>query len=223
MSQILPDAIGRYLADLAGPLDPALDEVARAGRTQGLPIVHDETGRLLALLTTMIGARRILEIGTAIGYSTLWMARALPDDGLLISIERHADRAAAARANLARAGLAGRASVMVGDAARLLHKVSGPFDLVFQDGDKQQYEPSLDRLVALLRPGGVLVTDNALWDGEVVPEYVERPHKDPDDTRAIAAYNRRLASDPRLRTMILPVGDGVAVAVVQRGIRLQPD
>jgi predicted O-methyltransferase YrrM len=213
MSQIVPDPIERYLAALNQRPDAVADAVARVGQERGLPVVPAETGRLLHLLALAVGATRILEIGTAIGHSTIWLARALPSDGLLISIERNAERAAEARANLAQAGVGARVSVMVGEASRLVHKVSGPFDLVFQDADKQQYEPLLDRLVALLRPGGLLVTDNALWSGEVVPGYVARPRRSAESVAAIAAYNQRISADERLFTMILPVGDGVALSV----------
>jgi caffeoyl-CoA O-methyltransferase len=213
MSQILPDALARYLAGLNRWPNPEADALERDGRARGLPVVHAETGRLLHLLASAIGARRILEIGAAIGHSTTWLAQALPPDGLLISIERAPDRAAAARANLERAGLSGRATIMIGEAERLIWKVAGPFDLIFQDGDKEQYEPMLDRLVALLRPGGLLVADNALWDGEVVPGFVTEPKRSPGSIAAIAGYNRRITSDDRLRSMILPIGDGVAVSL----------
>ena len=93
---------------------------------------------------------------------------------------------------------------------------NAPFDLIFNDGDKQQYEPLLDRLVTLLRPGGVLVTDNVLWDGEVVPGLVTPPQRDPADTAAIAAYNHRLAADDRLATSFVPLRDGLAVSVRRR-------
>ncbi len=212
MSEILPEPLERYLAGLSRRDDPILDEVRRQGREMKLPIVAAETGALLELLVTASGARRILEIGTAIGYSTIWMGRALPPDGLLLTIERDGERAALARQNFARAGLAGRVSVMVGDAERLLHKVAGPFDVIFQDADKQQYPPMLDRLIALLRPGGLLVTDNALWSGEVVPGLIDKPWRPPETTAAIAAYNQRLATDPRLVAMVVPIGDGVSVA-----------
>jgi predicted O-methyltransferase YrrM len=109
--------------------------------------------------------------------------------------------------------VADRAHVMVGDAARLVWKVSGPFDLIFNDGDKAQYVSLLDRLVELLRPGGLLVTDNVLWNGEVVPGFVERPERDPGDTQAIAAFNERVTSDARLATAIVPIRDGVSISV----------
>ena len=146
----------------------------------------------------------------------MWLARSLPADGQLISIEIDPGRAAIARGHLEEAGLTDRVSVMVGDAARMVHKVAGPLDLIFNDGDKLQYGPLLDRLLALLRPGGVLITDNVLWDGEVVPGLVTPPRRSPDETAAIAAYNRRLAADPRLVTSFLPVRDGVAMSVRTR-------
>ena len=213
MGQIVPDAIERYLASLNRQADPVLDAVAREGAAQDLPLVDAEVGALLRVLATAVGARRILEIGTAIGYSGIWLAGALPPDGILFTMEKDPARAAAARANFARAGMADRVSVMVGDAALLLAKVAGPFDLIFQDGDKPQYGRMLDRLVELLRPGGLLVTDNVLWDGEVVPGYVKTPARDPSDTRAIAAYNEHLATDPRMRTTVMPLRDGVSIAV----------
>ena len=104
-------------------------------------------------------------------------------------------------------------SDQLGDATRYLHKVSGPFDLIFQDSNKQLYEAMLDRLVELLRPGGVLVSDNILWSGEVVEGYVTPPQRNAKDTEALRAYNKRLAADPRLLTTFVPVGDGLAVCL----------
>jgi predicted O-methyltransferase YrrM len=109
--------------------------------------------------------------------------------------------------------VADRVNVLAGDAQRMLAKVSGPFDLIFQDGDKAQYVPMLDRLVDLLRPRGLLITDNVLWDGEVVPGFVAKPKRDADDTRAIAEYNERLNAHPGLMTATIPLRDGLAVSV----------
>jgi predicted O-methyltransferase YrrM len=122
-------------------------------------------------------------------------------------------RAREARENFQRALISDRVSVVVGDAQLKLAKVSGPFDLIFQDGDKKLYTPMLDRLVALLRPGGLLVTDNVLWDGEVVPGFQKSPHQNPDDTKAIIEYNQRVASHPQLLTSIVPLRDGVSISV----------
>jgi predicted O-methyltransferase YrrM len=216
MGQIVPDAVERYLADLNRAGDPVLDAVARDGAARGLPLVDAEVGALLRVLATAIGAHRMLEIGTAIGYSTIWLARALPRTGMLFTMEMNADRSREARENIARAGLADRVMVMVGDAQLLLAKVAGPFDLIFQDGDKQLYAPMLDRLVDLLRPGGLLVTDNVLWDGEVVPGYTASPKRDAGETRAIASYNQRLNAHPLLLTATVPLRDGVAISAKKR-------
>jgi len=213
MGQIVPDAVERYLASLNHGTDPVLADIARTGAEHDLPLIDAEVGVLLHVLVSAIGARRVLEIGTAIGYSAIWMARALPSDGLLMTMELDRERARVARDNFVRAGVAGRVEVMIGDASRLVAKVAGPFDLVFQDGSKQHYGPMLERLIDLLRPGGLLVTDNVLWDGEVVPGFLSVARRDPDDTRAIADYNERLATNPRLTTTILPLRDGVAISV----------
>jgi predicted O-methyltransferase YrrM len=213
MGKVVHDTIERYLATLNRSSDDVLDEIARSGEARDLPLVDPEVGALLGVLARAAGARRILEIGTAIGYSGLWLARALPSDGVLFTIECDADRAAEARRNFERGGVADRTNVMIGDASRLVAKVAGPFDVIFQDGDKLLYEPLLDRLVALLRPGGLLVTDNVLWDGEVVPGYISKPERDPNLTRAISSYNARLSAHPQLITAIVPLRDGVSISV----------
>lgn len=213
MSAITPAPVLDYLSTFRSWPHPELEAIAAAGAQAGLPIVDPQTGALLHMLTRAIGASRVLEVGTAIGFSSLWIATALTASGMLITLERDAGRAASAREHLAKAGAGEKVSVMVGDASRYLHKIAGPFDLVFQDSDKRQYEPMLDRLIELLRPGGVLVTDNALWSGEVIPGYVDTPIHDAVDTAAIAAYNHRLAADPRIFTTFLAVGDGVAISI----------
>jgi predicted O-methyltransferase YrrM len=213
MGLIVPDAIERYLAGLNRAGDPVLDEIARGNVSRGLPLVDAEVGALLRVLATSVKATRMLEIGTAIGYSGIWLAGALPDGGMLVTMEYDEARAREARENFARAGLSAKVSVVGGDAQLKIAKVSGPFDLIFQDGDKKLYTPLLDRLVALLRPGGLLVTDNVLWDGEVAPGFTDAPTRDPEQTRAIVEYNERVASHPALLTAIVPLRDGVSISV----------
>ncbi|HCE03088.1 MAG TPA: O-methyltransferase [Acidobacteria bacterium] len=204
-----------YLAAL-NPGNERLARVAAEGEALGLPIVNPAVGRFLEALVVATGTRRVLEIGTANGYSALWLARSLPADGQILTLEINPERAAVARHHFEESGLADRVDVIVGDAARMVHKVAGPFDLIFNNGEKRQYGPLLNRLVSLLRPGGVLVTDNVLWNGEVVPGLVAPPRREPDDTAAIAEYNQRLAADERLVTSFLPVRDGLAVSVRRR-------
>jgi predicted O-methyltransferase YrrM len=217
MGQIVPDAIEHYLAGLNRASDPVLDDIARGNATRGLPLVDAEVGALLRVLATSISATRILEIGTAIGYSGIWLARALPAGGMLVTMEFDEERAREARDNFAKAGVSDRVSVVTGDAQLKIAKVSGPFDLIFQDGDKKLYTPLLDRLVGLLRPGGLLITDNVLWDGEVVPGFQKAPRQNPDDTLAIIEYNQRVAAHPQLVTSIVPLRDGVSISVKRSG------
>ncbi len=213
MGQVVADAIERYLSGLNHLVDSVLQDIGRAGADQNLPLVDAEVGALLRVLATAIGARRILEIGTAIGYSGIWLAGALPDDGMLMTMELDPERAKIARQNFERAGLSSRTSVIIGDAQRMIAKVSGPFDLIFQDGEKTLYSPLLDRLVELLRPGGLLITDNVLWSGEVVPGLLPHPKRDPESTRGIAEYNERLNAHAQLMTSTVPLRDGVAISV----------
>jgi predicted O-methyltransferase YrrM len=213
MGQIVPDAVEQYLAQLNRLPDLLLRELEATGKAERLPLIDAEVGALLRVLATAVGARRILEVGTAIGYSGIWLAGALPPDGMLLTMELNEDRARVARENFVRAGLADRVSIIVGDAQRKLAKIAGPLDLVFQDGDKLLYGPMLDPLVRLLRPGGLLVTDNVLWDGEVVPGFVTTASRNPEETRAIADYNERLNNHPDLMTATVPIRDGLAIAV----------
>jgi len=213
MGQIVPDLVERYLSGLNHQANAVLVEIARAGAERDLPLVDAEVGALLRVLALAVRARRILEIGTAIGYSGIWLAGALPPDGMLMTMEMDPERVRAARANFERAGLADRVSVVAGDAQRMIAKVAGPFDLIFQDGAKELYVPLLERTVELLRPGGLLVTDNVLWNGEVVPGFVPAPQRDAAETRAIAEYNERLNRHPQLVTATVPLRDGVAISV----------
>jgi predicted O-methyltransferase YrrM len=213
MGQIVPDLVERYLSTLNTVGNSVLSDIAGTGEAERLPLVDAEVGALLRVLATAIGARRILEIGTAIGYSGIWLAGALPAGGMLITMEKDPDRAKTARLNFERAGVADRVSVMVGDAGIIIAKVAGPFDLIFQDGAKPLYPVLLDRLVDRLRPGGLLISDNVLWDGEVVPGFKANPERDADDTRAIVEYNERLNRHPQLMTATVPLRDGVAISV----------
>jgi predicted O-methyltransferase YrrM len=218
MREMVDGAVGAYIESLSLAEDKLLTEVRRLAKADGVPALDRLTARFLHVLASAMRVRRVLEIGTGYGYSGIHLARAMPDDGLLFTFELNPERAAVARQHFAQAGLTDRVNVLVGDAARLLHKVAGPFDLVLQDGDKLGYQPMLDRIVALLRPGGVLITDNVLWSGDVVPDFSPgTPQHDPVTIDAIAGYNRRLAADPRLITTVIPVGDGVGLSFKRDG------
>ena len=224
MPQFVHESVADYLAGLGAPEDQLLSEVRARSKADGVPAISPDTAGMLHVLAMSVGPSRILEIGTGYGCSGIHLARALATDGMLFTIERDPVRAATAKLHFDRAGLSSRVSVMVGEATRLVHKVAGPFDLIVQDGSKDQYETVFDRLVGLLRPRGVLVSDNILWQGDVVPGFRAEPAHPAGSTAIIARYSRRLAADPRLVTAFLPVGDGVAVSVKrgEKGFDEQP-
>jgi predicted O-methyltransferase YrrM len=214
-------AVDRYVTALLVPPDPVLEAALDANAAAGLP-AHDVSpaqGRLLELLARMCGARRILEVGTLGGYSTIWLARALPPGGRLVTLELEARHAEVARANLARAGFDGVAEVRVGSALETLPALAAergePFDLVFIDADKQSAAEHLGWALALTRPGGVVVADNVVRDGALADA-------DSDDPRVhgVRALHERLAAEPRVRaTTIQTVGekgyDGFTLALVR--------
>jgi predicted O-methyltransferase YrrM len=213
MPDFVHAAVREYLSGLTPPDDYLLAEVRDRSKADGVPALSPDAAWLLHVVALSAAPRRIFEVGTGYGCSGILLARALTADGILFTVERDPRRAAVAREHFERAGLAGRVNVMVGEATRLVHKVAGPFDLIVQDGGKDHYDPLLDRLVDLLRPRGILVSDNILWQGDVVPGFRNEPVHSPDSTAIIARYSRRLADDPRLETVFLPVGDGVAISV----------
>lgn len=217
MADIVHAAVRDYLMGFAPHDDDLTAEVRRRSAADGVPAVCAGTAWLLHVLAAALAPKRIFEIGTGYGVSGLAVARAAGPDSILFTVERDPSRAAVARGFFERAGLGPRTNVMVGEALRLVHKVAGPFDLIVQDGGKEQYGALLDRLVALLRPGGVLVSDNVLWRGDVVPGFTSAPAHSPATVEAIARYNNRLAAHAGLRTVFLPVGDGVAVSVRVEG------
>jgi predicted O-methyltransferase YrrM len=212
MADLVNASVRDYLASLTTAHGALFASAHDRSRADHVPAVSPATASFLFVLASALQARRVFEIGTGYGVSGIAVMSGCADS-VLFTVERDATRAAVAREHFEQAGLTSRANVMIGSAARLVHKVAGPFDLIIQDGDKEQYGPLLDRLVALLRPGGVLVSDNILWSGDVVPGFAPVPVHSQESIAAIAAYNTRLASDPRLRTAFLPIGDGIAVSV----------
>jgi predicted O-methyltransferase YrrM len=196
--------------------DPALDAILAANAAAGLrPIdVSPLQGKFLHLIARAIGARRVLEIGTLGGYSTLWLARAVGEAGRVVTLELQPRNAAVARANLDRAGVTARVEVRVGAALDLLPAVEGPFDLVFIDADKANQDAYLAWALQLARPGAVIIGDNVVRDGEVA-----NPDTPDPNVRGVQRFIDLLAADPRLSATALQTTgskgwDGFAFAVV---------
>lgn len=210
--------IDTALTGLFAPEDDALKAAIEAGRAAAMPAIQISPlqGRLLQVLAKACGARKILEIGALAGYSSIWLARALPPDGQLISLEVSEKHAGVARASLERAGLSDRAAVRVGSATESLPSLAGdaPFDLVFIDADKSSYPVYLDWALKLTRPGSVIVADNCIRGGKPL----RATSADDADTQALGAYDRQVASDPRLLSVAFPMDDdgtdGFAISVV---------
>jgi predicted O-methyltransferase YrrM len=207
--------VDAWIADRLFPSDPALDAALAANAAAGLPAidVSPAEGRFLHILARAVGARRILEIGTLGGYSTIWLARALPPGGTVVTLESEPRHAEVARANIARAGLAERVEVQVGRALDTLPGLKGPFDLVFIDADKRSNPDYLTWALELARPGTLIVCDNVVRDGRVADA------SDNPDLDGIRRFFDMLKAEPRLTgTAIQTVGvrgwDGFAIAVV---------
>jgi predicted O-methyltransferase YrrM len=207
------DRTGEYIAGLFAPEDELLASLREEADRTGLPpiAISADEGRLLQVLLTSIAARRVLEVGTLGGYSAIWMARALPPDGSLTSIEIEPAHADFAQRYVERAGLADRVDIRVGRALDLLPSFDGErFDAMFLDADKEPLVTYFEWALRLVRPGGLVIADNALWGGRVFDQAV-----DDDKTRAVRELNRRLATDPRVVGIVVPTHDGVAIGVVR--------
>ena len=208
---ILAPAVEAYLAELTPAPDAVLAEMQEHGAREGIPIVQPATGALLEVLAAATGAMQAVEVGTAIGVSTLHLARG---GAHVTSFEIDAERHAAARDYLHRAGLDERVDLRLQDATEGLAGLDPGYDLAFIDGPKNLYGGHLEQVVALLRPGGLLLADNVLISGAAA---TQEPVANWTAERIaeMRAFNRSLVEHPELMTTHLPVGDGVAVAVRQ--------
>ncbi|RNC80635.1 MAG: O-methyltransferase [Phycisphaera sp.] len=216
MDKALVSAVDGYIESLFLESDETLERTLRTSDGAGLPEIQisPAQGKLLYLLAKLVGAKRILEIGTLGGYSTIWLGRALPDGGELVTLEYEQLHAEVARSNLEHAGLGDRAQVVVGAALETLPGLEGgePFDLVFIDADKENYPGYLKWAIKLTRPGGLILADNVVREGEVIDTESEDPF-----VQGVRMFNEMLAADPRAESVIIQlVGgkgyDGIALA-----------
>jgi caffeoyl-CoA O-methyltransferase len=205
---ITSNAVDEYLYTMLPPRDEVLAEMEAEAIKDKVPIVGPAVARLLYQLAVIAKAKTVFELGSAIGYSPLWWAHAVGEGGRVIYTDGDRKNADRARRYFERAGVAERISIKVGDALELLSEEKQHFDVIFNDVDKEDYPRVLRLALPRLRKGGLLISDNVLWSGRVA-------QKNPAEasTKAILEFNRLLYGSPDLFTTILPIRDGIAVAV----------
>jgi len=207
MPGITAGPVEDYLYSMLPPRDEVLMQMEAEAAKRKIPIVGPAVARILHQLALMIGAKTVFEMGSAIGYSTIWWARAVGEGGLVFYTDGDRKNSDEARGYFERAGVASRIKIMTGDALELLSEHKQEFDIIFNDVNKEDYPRVFRLALPRLRKGGLFVTDNVLWSGKVA-------QKNPDQiTKAILEFNRLLYGSPDLFTTILPIRDGVAVAI----------
>ena len=206
-----------YIVDLFAPEDDLLKQLPHDAEAEGIPLIHisPEQGKFLQLLMHAAQAKNVIEVGSLFGYSSIWLARALPAGGKLYCLELSPKHANATRRNIERAGLSDKVVVIEGDARKTLDQLvaHAPFDFAFVDAEKIEYIDYFEKIMAILRPGAMLVGDNASAQGNAwnaTPAAGDRKF-----VNAIRAFNQRMATDPRLSSLLVPISDGMCVGVVK--------
>jgi caffeoyl-CoA O-methyltransferase len=202
------DYIDDYLYRIAVPRDPLLEKMEEYAGSHAVPIIGPLVGRLLYNLAKASQSRKILEIGTAIGYSGIWLARAVaPLKGSLTTIEMDPERVRIAKKNISEAGLERSVKVIEGNALEVIPTLKEEFDMIFLDSDKDVYPDAFKISLPMLRKGGLFVADNALWGGDVAKGGKSK------DTQSMIKFNRLVSESPGMSTVIVPLRDGVLVSL----------
>jgi len=209
MPGILTTETAAYLEAMQPPADDLVEEMEAQADREGIPIADRSVAHLQAILARASDADRVLEFGTAIGYSTLHVARAGTD---VVTMEVDADRIADAESYLERAGVRDRVDIHHAPALAVLDEVSGPFDVVFLDAVKGEYEQYLDRTLPMVPVGGLVVADNLLWDGDVPANDADVVEGRRESTAALRAFNERFVGHDQLDAIVSPLGDGTGIA-----------
>ncbi len=204
-SEITGQAVEKYIYDILPARDAVLAEMERQAAAEQIPIIGPAVGRLMYLLAQISGAQRIFEMGSAIGYSTIWLARAAGPKAEIYYTDGDPRNAQRAKEFFKRAKVERRIRMMTGDALELLGRVRGKFDMIFIDVNKDQYPAALKEALPRIKRGGLLVTDNTLWSGRVTRA------ADSDPTRGVQEFNKVVYSAKELFPVMIPLRDGVTV------------
>lgn len=200
-------AVEKYVYGQLPKRDAVVAEMERYAAKHKVPIIGPAVARMISLFVQLTGARRIFEMGSAIGYSTLWIARAAGPDAEIFYTDGDPKNAERARKSFERAGVADRIKIHVGDALDALRQTSGEFDIIFNDVDKDQYPAVFKLAVPRVRSGGLFITDNTLWSGRVTKKYSDA------FTRGVQEFNRLVRNSPELFPVLVPLRDGVTVCL----------
>ena len=210
---IVDDRFSTYVASLEAPEEPLLERIEAEALAARVPIIRKETQSFLKTLLVMHKPRKVLEIGTAVGFSALLMSAYLPEGGHITTIENYEKRIPIARENFRQAGKEGEISLIQGDALAVMKELTEAYDFIFMDAAKGQYIYYLPEAVRLLAPGGVLVSDNVLQGGDVLESRFAVERRDRTIHSRMREYLYELKHHDQLQTSILPLGDGVALSV----------
>lgn len=210
---IIDERFATYINSLYKENTPLLEQIEREAKAEYVPIIRREMQGLLKFLLASAHPKRILEVGTAVGFSALLMAEYNPVPAHITTIENYEKRIPIARSNFARAGREEEITLIEGDAAFVLKELSGPYDFIFMDAAKGQYIHFLDDVLRLLAPGGMLVSDNVLQDGDIIESRFAVTRRNRTIHKRMREYLYELTHHDQLTTAVLPVGDGVTVSV----------
>lgn len=210
---VIDERMLTFIDSMNSPNTPLLDEIEREALDAAVPVIRRSTAQLLKFLMVFVRPKRILEVGTAVGFSALLMSEYAPEDCHITTIEKYEKRIPIARENFKRAGRESRISLLEGDAADLLKTLTDDYDFIFMDAAKGQYIHFLPDVIRLLAGGGLLISDNVLQDGDVIESRFAVTRRNRTIHSRMRDYLYELTHDPKLQTVILPVGDGVTLSV----------
>ncbi len=220
---ITDERMSAFIDSLDTGNTPFLNIIESEAKRDGIPIIRAQTQSLLRLFLALVRPEAILEVGCATGFSALLMSEYAPEDCHITTIEKYEKRIPVARENFRRAGREDKITLLEGDAAEILRQLDGSYDMIFMDAAKGQYIHFLPDVRRLLAPGGILVSDNVLQDGDILESRFAVTRRNRTIHSRMREYLYELKHDPELETVILPVGDGVTVSVKKDGKRVPDD